>query len=150
MLYQSRTVRKFKTLNIILQVCAFRKWIVLQSEPLLDNPYAKMLPSSLKLLLVIATVPSSERVLGSRNTLGSLSRVSCTYKTLKKYPLSWGLLMYTYTRNLNYTFGFANQYFYKSNIFRHVWQGTNILENPTIASNDREYCHALYMPTDTV
>lgn len=58
--------------------------------------------------------------------------------------------MYTYTKNLNYTFGFANQYFYKSNIFRHVWQGTNILENPTIASNDREYCRALYTPTDTV
>lgn len=70
--------------DMILPVCAFKKWIVLQSEPLLDNPYAKILPSSLKLLLVIATVPSSERVLGSRNTLGSLSRVSCTYKTLKK------------------------------------------------------------------
>lgn len=72
-----------KIFYIILPVCAFRKWIVLQSEPLSDNPYAKMLPSSLKLLLVIATVPSSERVLGSRNTLGSLSRISCTYKTLQ-------------------------------------------------------------------
>lgn len=43
-----------------------------------------MLPSSLNLLLVIAMVPSSDRVFGSKNTLGSLSNVSCTYKTLKK------------------------------------------------------------------
>lgn len=83
-------MRKLKTCDIILPVSAFKKWIVLQSEPLLDNPYAKMLPSTLKLLLLIATVPSSERVLGSRNTLGSLSRVSCTYKTLKKIKIKLG------------------------------------------------------------
>lgn len=54
------------------------------------------------------------------------------------------------TRNLNYTFGFANQCFYKSNIFHRVWQGMNTLENPTTVSNDHEYYPALYTQPDTV
>lgn len=62
----------------IVPVSVFIKWIVHQSDPLADKPNAYMLPSSLNLLIVIAMVPSSDKVFGSKNTLGSLSNVSCT------------------------------------------------------------------------
>lgn len=52
--------------------------MVHQSDPLADKPNAYILPSSLNLLIVIAMVPSSDKVFGSKNTLGSLSNVSCT------------------------------------------------------------------------
>lgn len=48
----------------------------------------------------------------------------------------------------NYTFGFANQYFCKSNTFHHVWQDMNTLENPTVVSNGHEYYHAPCMRPD--
>jgi hypothetical protein len=51
---------------------------------------------------------------------------------------------------LNFTFGSANQYFYKSNISRHVWQDMNILENPTTVSTVHEYCRVPYTQPDMV
>lgn len=59
--------------------------IVIQSEPLAERPYANVLPSSVNRDPDSATVPSSDSVFGSRNTRGSPSRLSCTYRTLGEH-----------------------------------------------------------------
>lgn len=108
-----------------------------QSDPLLDSPYAHMLPSWLNSQLVIAIVPSSDKVFGSKNTLGSLSNVSCTYKTLKQgdtYELQCNDWMDTII-----TFGSANRYFCRSSIYLRVERNTNILGNPITVLDDHEY-----------
>lgn len=45
--------------------------MVIQSDPFEESPYAKVEPSSENLNVLIETVPSSDKALGSKNTLGS-------------------------------------------------------------------------------
>ena len=59
-------------------------WIVNQSEPEVESPYAKRLPSWENRFRTKATVPSVDNLLGSRNSTGSLSKQSCLYITLKQ------------------------------------------------------------------
>ena len=56
--------------------------MVIQSDPLSLRAYANSSPSSEKELVDRATVPSSERVFGSKKTSGSASREVWTYRTL--------------------------------------------------------------------
>lgn len=58
--------------------------MVIQSEPLALSPYANSDPSSVNAEPLRETVPSSDSVLGSKNTRGSECSESWIYKTLKK------------------------------------------------------------------
>ena len=58
-------------------------FIVIQSDPLELRPYANTSPFSENAVPLRETVPSSDRRLGSRNTLGSPSTESWTYSTLQ-------------------------------------------------------------------
>ena len=57
---------------------------VLQSDPLSLSSYANHSPSSEKELVPRATVPSSDKVLGSKKTRASSSSECCTYNTLDR------------------------------------------------------------------
>lgn len=62
-------------------VVTFLNFISSQSDPLLLRPYAIIFPSFENAVFDNEIVPSSDKVLGSKNTLPSDSKLSKMYKT---------------------------------------------------------------------
>ena len=68
---------------MFIPVSTHLKWIEFQSDPLRLRPYENISPSSENFFIERETVPSSDKVFGSKKILGSDSKESCTNRTLK-------------------------------------------------------------------